>query len=259
MNRMKLSRAQPEIEALLPLLAPSEMRTSLGELFDSMAAARFASRYLGRVPFARPGSAAALAKCLDFRMLDRVLRQVTLARTELDDILVVNRGQLTDVFAPRSLFEARALFADGLSLVVRRAGERDAELSELGSGFERELSGVAQIQLFATPKGGRGFGWHYDAEDVFILQTAGTKEYFFRENTVNPRPPLQRSYDFSAVTRETTPIMASTLATGDWLYIPSGWWHVATAHTDSLGVSLGLLGIALPSRGSRAVSIQGNR
>ena len=40
--------------------------------------------------------------------------------------------------------------------------------------------GTPQVQVFATPAGTHGFGWHYDLEDVFIAQTAGMKDYYFR-------------------------------------------------------------------------------
>jgi 50S ribosomal protein L16 3-hydroxylase len=41
--------------------------------------------------------------------------------------------------------------------------------------------------------------------------------------------------------RETSPLIASTLVAGDWLYIPRGWWHMARAADDSLSISVGVL------------------
>ncbi len=74
-----------------------------------------------------------------------------------------------------------------------------------------------------------GFSWHYDAEDVFIIQTAGEKEYSLRKNTVNPWPleetlPADMQYE-----RELMPLMRVLLRGGDLLYIPCGYWHKAEA------------------------------
>ncbi|MFZ5893897.1 MAG: JmjC domain-containing protein [Myxococcota bacterium] len=175
----------------------------------------------------------------DWRTLDHVLRCGV--ESSQSDVLVVRQGRLVPALPPRSLRDARLFLDTGASLVVRRAERRNNRLRELAASFADEIPGAAQVQLFITPKGARGFGWHYDAEDVFILQTMGSKNYFFRENTVNPRPSPQPVYDFSAVRRELTPIMTCTLLAGDWLYVPSGWWHVATAQEDSLSISVGLL------------------
>ena len=46
------------------------------------------------------------------------------------------------------------------------------------------MPGTAHVQLFVTPAETHGFSWHYDAEEVFIVQTAGVKDYLLRENTV---------------------------------------------------------------------------
>src|SRR5262249_22517361 len=97
------------------------------------------------------------------------------------------------------------------------------------------------IQLYATPRGYYSFTWHYDAEEVFILQTAGSKQYYLRENTVNPHPKLEAMPKDMHYEKETTPTIGALLIAGDWLYIPGGWWHVAKAPEDSLSVSIGIL------------------
>jgi hypothetical protein len=61
---------------------------------------------------------------------------------------------------------------------------------DLPGFFARELGGEAQIQLFVTPGGTHGFGWH---------------DHRFRS--------------------EDSPLGTATLIAGDWLYIPPGWWQ----------------------------------
>ena len=41
-------------------------------------------------------------------------------------------------------------------------------------GIGRDFAAPVDVHLYCTPAGQPGFGWHYDAEDVFVLQTAGS-------------------------------------------------------------------------------------
>lgn len=100
------------------------------------------------------------------------------------------------------------------------------------------------VHIYATPPNSFGFSWHYDAEDVFILQTTGAKEYFLRKNTVNPWPleetlPTDMRYE-----RELMPLMRVLLRAGDLLYIPCGYWHRAQTGADSevaLSLAIGVM------------------
>jgi ribosomal protein L16 Arg81 hydroxylase len=139
------------------------------------------------------------------------------------------------------LREAQALFGGGCSIVMRGLERHDEALKELAGAISEELEGTVSIQSYATPREFSSFGWHYDCEDVFIVQTAGTKEYFLRANTVNPSPHIRAMPRDMQYGRETSPTMACTLVAGDWLYVPSGWWHVARALDDALSISVGVL------------------
>src|SRR5437588_513514 len=78
--------------------------------------------------------------------------------------------------------------------------------------------------------------------EVFIIQVQGCKEYTLRQNTVNPWPvwdtmPADLGYE-----RETSRLrMTCRLEAGDWLYIPSGWWHIARTQAASLHLSIGVM------------------
>jgi 50S ribosomal protein L16 3-hydroxylase len=157
------------------------------------------------------------------------------------DMLVVRNGSLVES-RPSTAAEARALFDDGYSLVLRRCERHDELLRRLADVVGRHVDGEVSIQIYATPAGFRSFGWHYDCEDVFIAQTDGVKEYYLRENSVNPRPTLDAMPRDMHFERETTPTQATTLVPGDWLYIPRGWWHVARAVESALSISVGVLG-----------------
>ena len=96
----------------------------------------------------------------------------------------------------------------------------------VAAAFARDFAAEVNIHMYCTPGDQFGFGWHYDAEEVFIVQTTGRKLYSLRKNTVNPWPieetlPADMRYE-----REITPLVRCELAAGDWLYVPSGYWHM---------------------------------
>lgn len=194
-----------------------------------------ASNY-GRAPLAQPGSATVASRYLGWQTVADLLS----APTE-PDVMVVLSGRLLDVPAPRGAAEFRNMFGAGCSFVVREAERHDPGIREVAESFARELPGSVTIQVFVTPAETHGFGWHYDCEDVFIAQTAGTKEYFLRENTVNPEPTIDSIPADMQFEKETSGMMACTLAAGDLLYIPRGWWHMGRAVENSLGLSVGVL------------------
>jgi 50S ribosomal protein L16 3-hydroxylase len=211
-----------------------EIRPVLRRWLDEVPLTSFLRHHLGRQPIARPSSAADAIGLFGWRSLDRLLRRPGL------DVLAIRDGRERKLPAPRSLEEARRLLDVGVGLVLRRAERHDAALEALGRSLARDLPGQVRIQLFVTAGATSGFGWHYDAEEVFIVQTGGEKDYYFRRNTIDPAPVPGTKPDFGRIREERTPTMTSTLLPGDWLYLPRGWWHAARARTDSLSISLGV-------------------
>jgi 50S ribosomal protein L16 3-hydroxylase len=194
----------------------------------------FLAEHFQQQPLVRPNTAAAAVPLLGWETLQSLLES-------RPDVLVVRSGILHTGIEPPGFPEARHLFRSGYSLVIRGCEEHDAGLRGLAEAFGRELAGEIAVQVFATPAGASGFGWHYDCEDVFIVQTVGTKEYRLRANTVNPRPTLDSMPRDMQFERETSPVLACTLIPGDWLYVPRGFWHRAFATEDSLSISVGVL------------------
>jgi ribosomal protein L16 Arg81 hydroxylase len=191
----------------------------------------FVAQRARRAPFADVGVMPAHELAFDWERLGRVLAD------RASDVLVVRDSVLSEEAAPRDTQELRQLFGRGAGIVVRRAERHDEGLAALAQAFAWELGGRSHIQLFATPAKTRGFGWHYDEEDVCILQTHGAKTYYFRENTGEVEPGR---FDFARVRDETSPLMSCTLVARDKLYLPRHMWHAAKADEDSLSVSIGV-------------------
>ena len=181
----------------------------------------FMRTHFQTAPFARPGAARGAIPVLDWQTLDRVLRS-----DQPLDVMTVRAGQLQEVAIPRCLEDARALMHAGVSVVVRGAERHDPKLRALADGFEAALPGEVHVQLYATPGGTNSYGWHYDFEDVFIAQTLGVKDYYFRDNTVARHTVLGDHLDFTVFRQETSPVFSARLVAGDWLYIPARWWHL---------------------------------
>jgi hypothetical protein len=214
----------------------------LRRLIDDPVIDAFPEASWRRGPVVRSGTAAGVVPFMGWPGLDTLLEAHP-------DLLVVRDGILQPAVDSLTGPEARAWFAHGWSIVVRGCDEIDPGLRLLAQAFVAALGGEAAVQVFATPASRGSFGWHYDCEDVFIVQTVGIKEYRLRENTVNPSPTLDAMPRDMHFERETTPVLECALIPGDWLYIPRGWWHRAFAIRDSLSISVGLLGD--DARGSR--------
>lgn len=190
----------------------------------------FRTKYLGRAAIAQPATVRDPASQFGWHHLDDVLH----SEAKLD-ILVVARGELLPLPPPRSFAELRAYFATGIGLCIR-----GAERHPLFAHHVAQLAtiGEPRVQLFVTPGGTHGFGWHYDDEDVFISQTAGAKQYWFRSNTVTSGRAAPR--EFARFHSEQSVLQAADLIAGDFLYLPARWWHMATCSHDALSISIGV-------------------
>jgi hypothetical protein len=208
----------------------------LASWFDSIGAAAFLETNVQKAPYAGAGAAADTVPLFQWDTLARVL-----ASDRALDLVTVQSGRLVPAPVPRSLADVRGLMRRGISVVVRASEQHDAGLAELAAAFGRTLPGEAHVQLYVTPGTTHSYGWHYDFEDVFIVQTAGVKDYYFRANTVARETLLGERLDFSRFRAETSQIYSARLLAGDWLYIPSTWWHLVTCAEDALSISVGVM------------------
>lgn len=213
-------------------------------LLEELPKQEFVSEYFHTLPYSRPGSAAELCPLGTWETVGRILEQPA-------DVMVVRRGEQRPSDASLRLPQARALSEDGYTILVRHAERHDSRLAELASSFAADFHAPVDIHLYVTPPGTHGFSWHYDAEDVFIIQTAGAKEYSLRKNTVNPWPLMETIPHNMRYERELMPLMKAELQAGDWLYIPCGYWHKA----DSLAGEEAAISLAVGVMSPAAIQI----
>jgi ribosomal protein L16 Arg81 hydroxylase len=195
----------------------------------------FIDQFYARLPHSESGSAAALCELGSWEVLAKALQ------SSQADTMVVRRNQRYEGPTPQTAADAQQLVDQGYTLLVKHAERHDERLADLARGFVADLASDVNIHLYCTPAEQYGFAWHYDAEEVFIVQTTGRKEYSLRKNTVNPWPleetlPVDMHYE-----REIMPLMKCMLSAGDWLYIPSGYWHMAAASETAISLAIGVM------------------
>jgi len=207
---------------------------NLQALLGDFPLARFAAEHYHHLPYSGSSFAAPLLPLGTFEALLNILSQ------ESADVLVCRRDEQWGGALPRNERDANDLLKDGYTLLVRHAERHDSRLAELAAAFARDFASTVNIHMYCTPAGEYGFGWHYDAEEVFLIQTTGRKEYSLRKNTVNPWPLEETLPADMRFEREIMPVMRCELAAGDWLYVPSGYWHMGRSHETAISLAIGV-------------------
>lgn len=208
----------------------------LQRLLGNIAVAEFLRQHFHRLPFALAGGCRDFVGLADWPTTARMLQQ-----PDLDVLIGRPEGRWPGTTIPTP-DEARRLLAEGYTISIRHAEKHDAGIGEMAASFRRDFATPIDVQLFCTPANAPGFGWHYDPEDVFVLQTHGSKHWELRKNTVNPWPLIETIPQDMRYEREIMPLMRCTLAAGDWLYIPGGYWHrTQAAEVESISLSVGVL------------------
>lgn len=206
------------------------------QLLGDLPVRDFLDRYYTRVPHTRAGRAAGFTSFSGWPAVEAIL-----AKADVDGFLA-REGVMWEGGKLPPYKDIRAQLAQGHTLVIRNAERHDPELARLAEGFCADFAAEVNVHVYCTPPQRSGFGWHYDPEDVFILQTHGAKEYQLRKNTVNPWPLLAQMPKDLRYEREVMPLWSCLLKPGDWLYIPTGWWHSARgAEGDSITLAIGLM------------------
>ena len=136
------------------------------------------------------------------------------------------------------------LLSDGCTVVLQGLHRAWAPLRAFADVLGRELGHPVQVNAYLTPEGAQGFEPHYDTHDVFVVQTAGTKEWRVHAPVVaDPRPDdewTRRRDEVRAAAAE-EPVIARTLEPGDVVYLPRGWIHAARANAGlSLHLTFGI-------------------
>ena len=107
-----------------------------------------------------------------------------------------------------------------------------------------DIGHPVQANAYITPPNNRGFDFHYDVHDVFVLQVSGRKRWVVHE-PVHPHPlpsqPWTQHRDQIAEHVTDDAVIDTVLSEGDALYLPRGWVHAAQAlDTTSIHLTIGV-------------------
>jgi len=211
----------------------------LQELLGPVPVDEFLQRTFSRVPMAMPDRA---GRYTTHFMEADFARMVEHSRSTLR---VVQNGHMVQDNARLSWPEAQAFHRRGHTLLVRHAERACPKVQAIAEEFSHFFHSPVDVQVYLTPNHNQAFGWHYDLEEVFIIQVQGCKEYTIRQNTLNPLPVWDNMPVDLGFERETSRLrLTCRLEAGDWLYIPSGWWHIARTQSESIHLSIGVMPVA---------------
>jgi Cupin superfamily protein len=212
-----------------------EVASSLSRLLEPHTAEEFLASSWGQTYRHIRGRAGRFASLLPWERLNEILRQHRLdfprLRLMRDGKAVPVASYLRHTSGARGKQSIPRLqpvkftthLRAGATLVLDAVDELHAPLEELAAGLERFFHERVQINSYAGWHTSRGFDLHWDDHDVFILQVTGRKRWSIYGET---RPhPLAGETNNPKPTG--APLWQETLADGDFLYIPRGWWHVA--------------------------------
>jgi lysine-specific demethylase/histidyl-hydroxylase NO66 len=125
--------------------------------------------------------------------------------------------QLTGLVDPR---KALTLFDEGATVVFQGLHRYWPPLTRLIAELELELGHPCQANAYLTPPGSQGFAVHSDSHDVFVFQTAGSKQW---------------------EVHSPDGVEDVLLEPGLAMYLPTGTPHAARAQqTVSLHVTIGI-------------------
>ena len=192
----------------------------LEELLHPIPFEIFSKSHLFRTPYAAPFKAKGFQNFISWPLLEQILEKHNDAWLPQGGLLPsdpqISSGKLTPEQAVQG-------FQQGRTVLVRHAERAHAAVQAIAKDFENLFAKPVDVQLYVTPSGAEGFNWHYDVEEVFVIQCRGEKEFRLRENTIDPWPlpntlPKDMHFEREKFSAETV----CTLKAGDWLYIPSG-------------------------------------
>ena len=127
------------------------------------------------------------------------------------------------------------LLEQGATLVLDDLGPLDATLDVACRALTWWTGELTRVNVYLTTQAASGWGLHWDSHDVLCVQLAGQKSWEVRGPS--RIAPMDRDAEPNTEPSEDV-VWAGTLAAGDVMHIPRGWWHQATRTGSGAGFSL---------------------
>lgn len=127
------------------------------------------------------------------------------------------------------------LLAGGATLVLDQANVFDPTMEVACRAMQWWSRERVQVNVYLTTNDASGFDLHWDDHDVLVIQLAGEKEWEVR-GASRPVPMFRDAARNDEPSQES--IWAGTMAAGDVMHIPRGYWHQATRNGRGTGQSM---------------------
>lgn len=123
-----------------------------------------------------------------------------------------------------------SLLGAGATLIVNGVDELYTPLREALADLERTFMFPIHANLYAAWALDEAFPMHWDEQETFIVQIAGSKHWTIHSPTavapdrkMHPPPPMPSG----------SPEFDLEMKAGQSLYLPKGWWHRVTPMAES--------------------------
>ncbi|WP_158883632.1 JmjC domain-containing protein [Amycolatopsis anabasis] len=141
--------------------------------------------------------------------------------------------------------------ATGHTLILRSLHRFHPPLRAFAHALAADLGHPVRVNAFISPPHAVGAALHYDTQDVFVLQIAGSKVWELKSPPIRHPLPSHAWFDFpprrqDELRASAEPLGVLTLRPGDTLYLPGGTMH-APRTEDSVSIHL-TVGVTKVSR-----------
>jgi len=128
------------------------------------------------------------------------------------------------------LEEVKKLYDSGSTIQFHHPHHFITELANKLSELEDFFGSNVGSNLYVTPPKCQGLAPHYDTVDVFVCQVQGSKTWRLHRGGEINEHPIEDSGDLPTDEATIGPLLKEvTLEEGDFLYLPRGTVHYATA------------------------------
>ncbi|MBL8652459.1 MAG: hypothetical protein JNL35_18890 [Sphingopyxis sp.] len=204
---------------------------SLAALVAPLSVGEFLSQYWNRDFRAWPGDKGRFSGLIGWDEINHILATQRLEPPRMQLVKTgknVPADKFIEASGPNRRIDAGAVtaqLAQGATLVLSFVDEMVARIGALADGMADELGVRCNVNLYAGWRADHGFDLHWDHHDVIILQVAGRKHWRVQRPT---RDHPARGEIAPPPADDDIPVYDEILEEGALLYIPRGWWHVAT-------------------------------
>jgi ribosomal protein L16 Arg81 hydroxylase len=233
-----ISRLRPQgVEGNMALVQTSDQSvnsSALDALLEPVRCEAFLHEFWGKSFAHIPGYEGKFRSLLSWSELGKIIEQ---QRTKPPRLMLYKNGSQLD---PKSyLDEVDSNWPEpklrgwdflnelrkGSSLVINAINDFHRPIQELAQSLEVILRTYVRVNLYAGWKSDSCFNLHWDDQDTFILQVAGRKRWTVYCPT---RSCPLRNDKTKTLEPKGKPFWEDTLTEGGLLYMPRGWWHVAS-------------------------------